>query len=52
VLGDRYVGLEPGGSFEYLVDGDELIVTQSAVVLEQLISKFLFNAGQAEETEE
>lgn len=52
VLGDRYVGLEPGGSFEYLVDGDELIVTQSAVVLEQLISKFLFNAGEPEETEE
>lgn len=48
VLGDRYVGLEPGGSFEYLADGDELIVTQSAVVLEQLVSKFLFNAGEGE----
>jgi phospholipid/cholesterol/gamma-HCH transport system substrate-binding protein len=52
VLGDRYVGLEPGGSFEYLVDGDELIVTQSAVVLEQLVSKYLFNAGQDEGEEE
>lgn len=48
VLGDRYVGLEPGGSFEYLTDGDELIVTQSAVVLEQLVSKFLFNAGEGD----
>ncbi len=45
VLGDRYVGLEPGGSPDALVDGDELLLTQSAVVLEQLISKFLFNAG-------
>ncbi len=52
VLGDRYVGLEPGGSFEYLVEGDELIVTQSAVVLEQLVSKYLFNAGQGEGEEE
>ncbi|KAA9130921.1 outer membrane lipid asymmetry maintenance protein MlaD [Marinihelvus fidelis] len=45
VLGDRYVGLEPGGSPMALVDGDELMLTQSAVVLEQLVSKFLFNAG-------
>ena len=52
VLGDRYVGLEPGGSFEYLADGDELIITQSAVVLEQLVSKYLFNAGDGEGDEE
>lgn len=52
VLGDRYVGLEPGGSMDYLADGDELIVTQSAVVLEQLISKFLFNAGSAGKKED
>jgi phospholipid/cholesterol/gamma-HCH transport system substrate-binding protein len=45
VLGDRYVGLEPGGDPDVLVDGDELIVTQSAVVLEQLVGKFLFNTG-------
>ncbi|MFT5138792.1 MAG: phospholipid/cholesterol/gamma-HCH transport system substrate-binding protein [Lysobacterales bacterium] len=43
VLGDRYVGLEPGGDIDVLQDGDELFITQSAVVLEQLISKFLFN---------
>ncbi len=43
VLGDRYIGLEPGGDIEVLQDGDELFITQSAVVLEQLISKFLFN---------
>lgn len=49
VLGDRYVGLEPGGSFEVLQDGDELFITQSAVVLEQLVSKYLFNTGEAQQ---
>ncbi len=49
VLGDRYVGLEPGGSFEVLTEGDELFITQSAVVLEQLVSKYLFNAGDGDE---
>ncbi len=43
VLGDRYVGLEPGGDLDVLQDGDELFITQSAIVLEQLVSKFLFN---------
>jgi len=52
VLGDRYVGLEPGGSFEVLEDGDELFITQSAIVLEQLISKYLFNTQAKEEAEE
>lgn len=49
VLGDRYVGLEPGGDPDVLQDGDELFVTQSAVVLEQLVGKFLFNTGGSEE---
>lgn len=51
VLGDRYVGLEPGGGFEYLQDGDALFITQSAVVLEQLVSKYLFNTGNAQDKE-
>ena len=46
VLGDRYVGLDPGGALDALVDGDELFVTQSAVVLETLISKYLFNTNK------
>jgi phospholipid/cholesterol/gamma-HCH transport system substrate-binding protein len=49
VLGDRYVGLEPGGSPDMLQDGDELFITQSAIVLEQVISKYLFNTGAREE---
>jgi len=47
VLGDRYIGLEPGGAPDYLADGDELFITQSALVLEQIISKYLFNTGNA-----
>lgn len=48
VLGDRYIGLEPGGALEPLVDGDEIFITQSAVVLETLISKYLFNSDKEE----
>ena len=49
VLGDRYIGLEPGGAMEPLVDGDQIFITQSAVVLENLISKFLFNTDKGED---
>lgn len=45
ILGGQYIGLQPGGADEYFRDGDEISFTQSAVVLEQLISKYLF--GQA-----
>ena len=45
VLGDRYIGLEPGGAPDVLVDGDELYITQSALILEQIIGKYLFNTG-------
>ncbi len=45
ILGGQYIGLQPGGSEESFRDGDEILFTQSAVVLEQLISKYLF--GQA-----
>ena len=49
VLGDRYIGLEPGGSPDYLTDGDQILITQSALVLEQVIGKYLFNANRKEE---
>ena len=49
VLGDRYIGLEPGGAPDMLEDGDELFITQSAFVLEQVIGKFIFNAGSGSE---
>jgi phospholipid/cholesterol/gamma-HCH transport system substrate-binding protein len=43
LLGDQYVGLEPGGDDKDLVAGDVIRMTQSAVVLENLIGQFLFN---------
>ena len=43
LLGDQYVGLEPGAEEKPLVAGDTIKQTQSAVVLESLISQFLFN---------
>ena len=49
VLCDRYIGLEPGGAPDMLQDGDELFITQSALILEQAIGKYLFNAGSKEE---
>ncbi len=43
LLGDQYVGLEPGGDERKLAAGDTIFKTQSAVVLEKLVSQFLFN---------
>lgn len=43
LLGEQYVGLEPGGAEKNLEPGDTLKLTQSAVVLEKLIGQFLFN---------
>ena len=43
LLGDQYVGLEPGGDEKNLGAGDTVKQTQSAVVLENLISQFLFS---------
>jgi phospholipid/cholesterol/gamma-HCH transport system substrate-binding protein len=48
LLGSQYIGLQPGGSDMYLEEGSEIQFTQSAVVLENLISKYLFNAGGSE----
>jgi phospholipid/cholesterol/gamma-HCH transport system substrate-binding protein len=43
ILGEQYVGLEAGGDDKMLEAGGELRLTQSEVVLENLISQFLFN---------
>lgn len=43
LLGDQYVGIEPGGAVENLAAGDVITQTQSAVVLENLIGQFLFS---------
>jgi len=43
LLGEQYIGLLPGGDTEMLKDGEQLKMTQSAVVLEDLIGKFIYN---------
>jgi len=43
LLGEQYIGLEAGGDSETLASGDKINMTQSAIVLENLISQFLFN---------
>ena len=43
LLGEQYIGLEAGGHATMLKGGDRLRITQSAVVLENLISQFLFS---------
>lgn len=43
LLGEQYIGLDPGGDEQVLQPGDSLRMTQSAVVLEKLIGQFLFN---------
>ena len=43
LLGEQYVGLEAGGDENMLKAGDKIRITQSAVVLEKLISQFLFD---------
>ena len=49
ILGDQYVGLEPGGALDPLTDGDRILLTNSAVVLEQLIGRYLFNSEEEQE---
>ena len=49
ILGSQYIGLQAGGSPMYLDDGSEIMFTQSAIVLENLIGKLLVNAGSDDE---
>ncbi|HOG03037.1 MAG TPA: outer membrane lipid asymmetry maintenance protein MlaD [Accumulibacter sp.] len=43
LLGEQYIGLDPGGDETMLKAGEVIAKTQSAVVLEKLISQFMFN---------
>ena len=45
LIGEQYLDLSPGADDEILVDGGTIIYTQSAVVIEDLISKFLFSTA-------
>jgi phospholipid/cholesterol/gamma-HCH transport system substrate-binding protein len=43
LLGDQYIGLDPGGDEKNYKAGDTIVMTQSAVILEDLIGKVLYN---------
>ena len=51
LLGSQYVGLQAGGSEFYLEDGSEILFTQSAIVLENIIGKFLIGGPPDSEKE-
>lgn len=46
LLGEQYIGLDPGGDTAMLANGEQLKKTQSAMVLEDLIGKFLFSKAE------
>lgn len=48
LLGEKYIGLTVGADEEVLKDGDQIEDTQSAIVLEELIGKFLFSKSAAQ----
>lgn len=50
LIGEQFIGLDPGGAPDALGDGDEIEITQSALVIEQLIGQFLY--GQAGKSDE
>jgi phospholipid/cholesterol/gamma-HCH transport system substrate-binding protein len=47
LLGDQYVGIQPGGSPDMFKEGDEVVLTQSSMQLEDLIGKFLVNGDSS-----
>ena len=46
LLGEQYIGLMPGGDEQMLKNGEQLKKTQSAMVLEDLIGKFIYNKAE------
>lgn len=48
LLGEQYIGLQPGAEEEYLKAGSEIELTQSALVLEQIIGQFLYSKAEEE----
>jgi phospholipid/cholesterol/gamma-HCH transport system substrate-binding protein len=46
LLGEQYIGLDPGGDTAMLKGGEEIKQTQSAIVLEDMIGKFLYSKAE------
>ena len=48
LLGEQFIGLEPGAEEDFLKNGDSIDLTQSALVLEQIIGQFLYSKADEE----
>ena len=46
LLGEQFIGLQPGAEEDYLKNGSEIELTQSAIVLEQIVGQFLYNMAE------
>ena len=46
LLGEQYIGLDAGGSSTFLTEGGQITLTQSALVLEEIIGQFLFSKAE------
>ena len=51
LLGEQFIGFEPGAEEDYLKEGDIIDLTQSALVLEQIIGQFLYSKADEEAKE-
>ncbi len=51
LLGEQFVGFEPGAEEEFLKNGDSIDLTQSALVLEQIIGQFLYGMADNDDEE-
>ena len=49
LLGEQFIGFEPGAEEDFLKEGDVIDLTQSALVLEQIIGQFLYSKADDEE---
>ena len=49
LLGEQFIGFEPGAEEDYLKNGDVIDLTQSAIVLEQIIGQFLYSKSDDED---
>lgn len=51
IIGDKFIKLKPGGMDVYLADGDEILDTESSLDIEELVSKYIFEAGDTPQSE-
>ena len=49
LLGEQYISISPGADEEFLAPGDEIGLTQSAMILERLIGQFLFDRASGDD---